>query len=105
MAENASQRMPSRRTWPEMRPCPGIRGIGPISLPQEGQRRSFSEIRVPQRSQNITFPDTLRPTGLFQTDRIRSPMAKSLAELQDLARRVRRDIIEMTGAAKSGHPG
>jgi transketolase len=32
-------------------------------------------------------------------------MAKSLPELQDLAKRVRRDIIEMTGAAKSGHPG
>jgi transketolase len=32
-------------------------------------------------------------------------MAKSLAELQDIAKRVRREIIEMIGAAKSGHPG
>jgi transketolase len=32
-------------------------------------------------------------------------MAKSIAELQDIAKRVRREIIEMTGAAKSGHPG
>src|SRR5262245_32864511 len=33
------------------------------------------------------------------------PMPKSLEELQAIAKRVRRDIIEMTGAAKSGHPG
>src|SRR5215475_7628374 len=32
-------------------------------------------------------------------------MSKSIAELQEIAKRVRRDIIEMTGAAKSGHPG
>jgi transketolase len=32
-------------------------------------------------------------------------MPKSLAELQQIALRVRRDIIEMTGAAGSGHPG
>jgi transketolase len=32
-------------------------------------------------------------------------MPKSLAELQAVAKRVRREIIEMTGAAKSGHPG
>ncbi len=32
-------------------------------------------------------------------------MPKSIAELQEIARRVRREIIEMTGAAKSGHPG
>jgi transketolase len=32
-------------------------------------------------------------------------MPKSLAELQDIAKRIRREIIEMTGAAKSGHPG
>src|SRR3989442_7915862 len=32
-------------------------------------------------------------------------MSRSLAELQDIAKRVRREIIEMTGAAKSGHPG
>jgi transketolase len=32
-------------------------------------------------------------------------MPKSLAELQDIAKRVRREIIQMTGAAKSGHPG
>jgi transketolase len=32
-------------------------------------------------------------------------MSKSLAELQDLCKRVRREIVEMTGAAKSGHPG
>ncbi len=30
---------------------------------------------------------------------------KDLAELQAIARRVRRHIVEMTGAAKSGHPG
>src|SRR5512142_880382 len=29
----------------------------------------------------------------------------SLAELQAIAKQVRRDIVEMTGAAKSGHPG
>src|SRR6266496_989434 len=32
-------------------------------------------------------------------------MAKSLEELQAIAKRIRREIIEMTGAAKSGHPG
>src|SRR6202158_5000222 len=32
-------------------------------------------------------------------------MAKSIAELEDIAKRVRRDIVEMIGAAKSGHPG
>src|SRR5215470_17595181 len=32
-------------------------------------------------------------------------MSRSVAELQEIAKRVRRDIIEMTGAAKSGHPG
>src|ERR1051325_5987847 len=32
-------------------------------------------------------------------------MPKSLAELQDIAKRIRREIIEMTGTAKSGHPG
>src|ERR1017187_8296879 len=32
-------------------------------------------------------------------------MAKSLAELQTIAKRVRREIVEMIGAAKSGHPG
>jgi transketolase len=32
-------------------------------------------------------------------------MAKTSAELQEIAKRVRREIIEMTGAAKSGHPG
>ena len=32
-------------------------------------------------------------------------MPKSLAELQAVAKRVRREIIKMTGAAKSGHPG
>lgn len=32
-------------------------------------------------------------------------MPKSLEELQVIARRVRREIIEMTGTAKSGHPG
>ncbi|MCL4402675.1 MAG: transketolase [Acidobacteria bacterium] len=30
---------------------------------------------------------------------------KSLSEMQDIAKRVRREIVEMTGAAKSGHPG
>jgi len=33
------------------------------------------------------------------------PARMSLQELQSLAKRVRREIIEMTGAAKSGHPG
>src|ERR1043166_8118713 len=32
-------------------------------------------------------------------------MPKSVEELQNIARRIRREIIEMTGAAKSGHPG
>jgi transketolase len=32
-------------------------------------------------------------------------MPKSIPELQEIAKRVRREIIEMTGAAKSGHPG
>jgi len=32
-------------------------------------------------------------------------MPKSTAELQEIAKRVRREIVEMTGAAKSGHPG
>jgi transketolase len=32
-------------------------------------------------------------------------MAKSIAELQEIAKRVRRDIVEMITAAKNGHPG
>src|ERR1700682_2923143 len=32
-------------------------------------------------------------------------MAKSLPELQAIPKVIRRDIIEMIGAAKSGHPG
>src|SRR5690349_389973 len=32
-------------------------------------------------------------------------MAKSIAELEVIAKRVRRDILEMITAAKSGHPG
>jgi transketolase len=32
-------------------------------------------------------------------------MAKSLEELQAIAKRIRREIVQMTGAAKSGHPG
>src|ERR1039457_3057676 len=32
-------------------------------------------------------------------------MPKSLNELQDLAKRIRREIITMIGAAGSGHPG
>jgi transketolase len=32
-------------------------------------------------------------------------MSRSLQELETIARRVRREIIEMIGAAKSGHPG
>jgi transketolase len=32
-------------------------------------------------------------------------MPKSVAELQEIAKRIRREIVEMTGAAKSGHPG
>src|SRR5436305_14545717 len=37
--------------------------------------------------------------------RMRVSMPKPLSELQDIAKRVRREIIEMTGTAKSGHPG
>jgi transketolase len=32
-------------------------------------------------------------------------MPKSIEELQGIAKQIRREIIEMTGAAKSGHPG
>ena len=32
-------------------------------------------------------------------------MPKPLSELQNIAKRIRREIIEMIGAAKSGHPG
>jgi transketolase len=32
-------------------------------------------------------------------------MPKSIEELQSIARKIRREIVEMTGAAKSGHPG
>ncbi len=32
-------------------------------------------------------------------------MPKPLAELQSTARQIRREIVQMTGAAKSGHPG
>ena len=32
-------------------------------------------------------------------------MPKSIEELQSIAKRIRREIIEMIGAAKSGHPG
>ncbi len=32
-------------------------------------------------------------------------MPRSVEELQDIAKRVRRDIVQMIGAAKSGHPG
>src|SRR5581483_6660348 len=32
-------------------------------------------------------------------------MPKSVAELQAIAKRIRRDIIEMIGTAGSGHPG
>jgi transketolase len=32
-------------------------------------------------------------------------MPKAIEELQAIARRIRREIVEMTGAAKSGHPG
>src|SRR6516164_8662392 len=31
--------------------------------------------------------------------------ARSVEELQEVCKEVRRDIIQMTGAAKSGHPG
>src|ERR1700744_62088 len=34
-----------------------------------------------------------------------TPMPKSLEELQVIAKRVRREIVEMIGAAGSGHPG
>jgi len=33
------------------------------------------------------------------------PMAKSIEELQEIAKRIRREIITMIGEAKSGHPG
>ena len=33
------------------------------------------------------------------------PQAASLERLQAIAKQIRRDIVEMTGAAKSGHPG
>src|SRR5690242_11616881 len=36
---------------------------------------------------------------------MRFSMPKPLSELQNIAKRVRREIIQMTGAAKSGHPG
>src|ERR1041384_2296324 len=32
-------------------------------------------------------------------------MPKPLSDLQAIAKRVRREIVEMIGAAKSGHPG
>src|ERR1035438_10313472 len=32
-------------------------------------------------------------------------MSKSVQELQDICKRIRREIIEMNGAAGSGHPG
>ncbi len=32
-------------------------------------------------------------------------MSKSISELQDICKRIRREIIEMIGAAGSGHPG
>src|SRR5438874_12369410 len=32
-------------------------------------------------------------------------MAKSIEEMRDIAKRVRRDIVTMITAAKSGHPG
>src|SRR5512134_451818 len=32
-------------------------------------------------------------------------LKKNLEELQEMCKRVRRHIVEMTGAAKSGHPG
>src|SRR6266702_109713 len=32
-------------------------------------------------------------------------MSRSLQELETIARRIRREIIQMIGAAKSGHPG
>jgi len=36
---------------------------------------------------------------------LKLPMPKAIEELQAIARRIRREIVEMTGAAKSGHPG
>src|SRR5918911_3501380 len=40
-------------------------------------------------------------------DKLDVPMSpsRSLEDLQNIAKQIRRDIIEMTGAAKSGHPG
>jgi transketolase len=51
--------------------------------------------------------DTQRRTQLFRRSpaRMRVSMPKPLPELQDIAKRIRREIIEMTGTAKSGHPG
>src|ERR1017187_9335733 len=37
--------------------------------------------------------------------RVRPTMSKSIEELKIIAKRIRREIIEMIGAAKSGHPG
>src|ERR1035438_2410486 len=36
---------------------------------------------------------------------VRPTMSKSIDELKITAKRIRREIIEMIGAAKSGHPG
>ena len=35
---------------------------------------------------------------------MRLSMPKPLSDLQSIAKRVRREIIEMTGARRSGHP-
>jgi transketolase len=36
---------------------------------------------------------------------MKAPMPKTVGELQTIAKRIRREIIEMIGAAGSGHPG
>src|SRR5271166_2276178 len=36
---------------------------------------------------------------------LKRPMPKSIDELQAIARKIRREIVVMIGAAKSGHPG
>jgi transketolase len=55
---------------------------------------------------NGGLPQARLPPGLTpQIDRIAVYMSRSFEELQVIARRIRREIVEMTGAAKSGHPG
>src|ERR1017187_5354592 len=52
-----------------------------------------------QRIPRLPHPRTVRMLESF------FHMAKSIDELEDIAKRVRRDIVQMITAAKSGHPG